>query len=235
MKITEEIKDLDFYVIEHNHRLKIGVSKGLDKRIKNIKNAAGLPAEEINVLFFPGFGYIESRLKRLFKPYQIQGEWYNIEGIVWNFLFELKYLKKNPDLELFNALNIKNQILIENDEKEKAAIVLLEKIKTERKGIGFPNSIDLRKFIRTKRASYRHWEYLANEDFSDFIRKPKFNLENILNKQAIECLKILKNNTYSASKKNKYDNLITELFDNSSKDDFKTTLKIIENNFFQEN
>ncbi len=222
----------DFYVIELWDRIKIGVTNNFGQRLNTIKNAAGISEDDnVEILFYPNCGNIEKRLKRLFKKHQTRGEWYYKEEIVYDFLSALKR-GQQPTIELWKQLIEKYAIKeFEYDDNVERAILLLNAIKRERKGIGFPDSVDIKKFIRTKKAYYRNWVYTANDDFTAFERKPNFKYSDMTFSRGIECLRILKNND-----KNKsifYQNLVDDLFYRNEKSYHKIE-HLIKYHFFSE-
>ena len=61
------------------------------------------------------------------------------------------------------------------------AVSARQKIRKERKGIGYPNSISFEKFIKTKKMNYRHMIYTTNYNYTQFTREFKFDIESINN------------------------------------------------------
>ena len=176
------MENKDFYVIELKKKIKVGITYDFKKRYSSIKTGSGIKDNEvINTFHYPDLSLLESRIKRLFKKQKIAGEWFYKQDIVLDFV---EILKKGavPTINLLDELKNKQinysdvfkiggypydeyAILKEN------AINLLEKIKSERIGVGYPDSIDLAKFMRTKRAGYRNIVYIADDDFLYFSRQ----------------------------------------------------------------
>jgi hypothetical protein len=220
---------MDFYIIELQDRLKIGISENVPQRINNLKNQAGINKKEIlNLFHFVNCAIFEARLKRLFEPYKASGEWFYKKGLVELFINEIRN-GENLSLELINKIQYEN-VYVERDLK-KTAIIIYEKIKSERKSIGFPNSVTFETMMRTKKMRYRNMVYDISTDFTCFTREPNFSLENIKNSESIECLRIIKNNADSLEEKIKLQGYIDDIF--NKKDSRKEEIiKIIGTFFF---
>lgn len=217
------MENKDLYVIEIKNRIKVGVTFDFNSRISNIKTTAGLKNNEIlNLYHFSELSSLESRIKRLFSKQKINGEWFYKKEIVLDFLKELE-IGRIPSTKLLSEIknnSVKYQDVFKIGDIpyeyyeiiKNNAINLLEKIKSERKGIGFPDSVELNRFIKTKRASYRNMSYYSDENFLTFERKPNFKLESITNNQLIECLRIIKNITPNNKEKDVLQDYIDSVF-----------------------
>ena len=201
---------MDFYIIELDDRLKIGISKNVLKRINDLKNQAGIHKKEIlNLFHFENCGIFEAQLKNLFKPYKARGEWFYKRGLVEIFINEIKkgeILSSILICEIQNKNNKPEYILNKN------AKSIYEKIKKERKGVGFPKSVLLETMIKTNKMRYRNMVYHINSDFSNFTREPNFDIENIKNSEAVESLRIIKNNTDDLEEKKRIQSYINNVF-----------------------
>lgn len=237
------MENKDFYVIELKKKIKVGITYDFKKRYSSIKTGSGIKDNEVvNVFHYPDLSLLESRIKRLFKKQKIAGEWFYKQDIVLDFVEILK----NGAVPTINLLDeLKNKQINYSDVfkvggypydeyaiLKENAINLLEKIKSERIGIGYPDSIDLAKFMRTKRAGYRNIVYIADDEFLYFERKPNFDLESIKDSQIIECLRIIKNTTPNNNLRNKLQNYIDSIF---AKNDifFQKSIDIIKAFFFE--
>lgn len=228
---------MDFYIIELEDRIKIGVSKSTDKRITNILSTGGHGEKDVLNLFnFPNAGLLESPLKRLFRSclvrqskYNRGEEWFYKKGLVNIFINEIK-LGAKPSKELIDLIQYKIEP-IENGYKQQA-IFIFEKIRKERKGIGYPNSISFEKFIKTKKMNYRHMIYTTNYNYTQFTREFKFDIESINNVQEIQCLRIIKNNTTCNLTKEKIQAYIDDVF-NLIYDSYSDRFEIIKKYFFK--
>ncbi|MEB3801747.1 GIY-YIG nuclease family protein [Flavobacterium columnare] len=201
---------MDFYIIELQDRLKIGITGNISQRINTIKNASGNNDKDIlNLFHFPDSGIFENRLKQLFKPYQSYGEWYFKKGLVEIFI---NRIKKGEVLskELINE--IQYEIIDLDKDFKNEAVLIYEKIKSERKGLGFPDSVKFETMIRTKKMRYRNMVYNISHNYNDFTRTPNFMLEDIKNGELIECLRIIKNNTESLEEKSRLQGYIDDVF-----------------------
>jgi hypothetical protein len=227
---------MDFYIIELKDRLKIGISSNIENRVTSILSSGGHTDSDILNLFkFPDSGIIEAPLKRLFRPcllkkskYNRGEEWFYKKGLVGLFINEIKTGVK-PSIELIEKIQHKYADM-ENGYKQQA-IFIFEKIKKERKNIGFPNSITFESFIKKKKIAYRHMIYWINDDFTQFTREPKFEIESINKVQEIQCLRIIKNNTICNLKKEKIQSYIDDVF-NGINNSYSDRFKIIEKYFF---
>ncbi|MDY3454826.1 hypothetical protein PG615_10855, partial [Riemerella anatipestifer] len=193
----------------------------------------------INTFYYPDLSLMESRIKVLFKKNKIAGEWFYKKDIVLEFIQNLKR-GEIPNVELLNKLKNKTIDIskIGNYENEEYTILkenavnLLAKIKSERLGIGYPDSVDISTFMKNKKANYRNMLYLADDEFLFFERKPKFEIEVIKESQMIECLRIIKNSISNNNIKFKLQDYIDSIF---AKSDiyFEKSINIIDSFFFQ--
>lgn len=217
------MENKDFYVIELRQKIKVGITQDFKSRFNNIKTGSGIKDNEIiNVYHYPDLSSLESRIKRLFSKQNIAGEWFYKKEIVLDFVESLKE-GHVPSIDLLKKIK-NNSVKYSNVFKtgdfpyenyailKENAINLLEQIKSERRGIGYPDSIDLAKFMRTKRANYRNMVYYADDDFKYFERKPSFSIENIKNNQIIECLRIIRNTTANNKIKDLLQDYIDSIF-----------------------
>lgn len=222
IKITT-MENKDFYVIELQKKIKVGITRDFRNRLSHIKTSSGIKDNEvINIFHYPDLGSLEARIKRLFSKQNINGEWFYKKEIVSDFV---NCLKKGsiPSINLLQEIQ-NNQVQYsdilkngtcsyENYEILKDnAIHLLEQIKSERSGIGYPDSVELAKFMRTQRAGYRNMVYHANDNFTHFERKPNFTIEDIKSSQIIECLRIIRNTTPNNKVKDRLQDYIDSVF-----------------------
>lgn len=227
---------MDFYIIELEDRIKIGVADNTENRLTQLLSAGGHGAKDVLNLFeFTDTGIIEQPLIRLFKPFLIERskhnkgrEWFYKKGLVKIFLDEIKRGTK-PCKELIQQIQYQNVDL--KIDYQKKAIKIFEKIKAERKNIGFPNSVTFEKFLKTNKMGFRNMVYIVDADYKSFTRHPNFKLDEIRNNQGVECLRIIKNNTKSEIKKEEIQNLIDSIF-NENHDDRDKILSLIEDYFF---
>lgn len=220
------IENKDFYVIELKSKIKIGITDNFKRRFSSIKTGSGIKDNEIvNNYHYLDLSFLEARIKRLFSKHKIAGEWFYKKGIVLNFVESLKD-GSIPTIELLNkiqndsvkeseAFKIENTIYGDFDILKENAISLLEQIKSERLGIGYPASIELAKFMKVKRANYRNMVYYVDEDFKYFERVPKFTVEEMKDNQIIECLRIIKNTTANNKIKVQLQDKIDSIFSRS--------------------
>ena len=73
--------------------------------------------------------------------------------------------------------------------------------------------------------------YKVNDDYTNFIREPKFELDFISNSQTVECLRIIKNNTNNKIKQTKIQSCIDDVF-NGVDESLSARLTLISNYFF---
>lgn len=217
------MENKDFYVIELKQKIKVGITQNFKNRFSNIKTGSGIKDNEIlNVYHYPDLSSLEGRIKRLFSKQNIAGEWFYKKEIVLDFVENLKD-GIVPSLDLLKKIkndSVKYSDVFKNGDfsyenyaiLKENAINLFEQIKSERRGIGYPDSIDLSKFIRTKRVNYRNMVYYTDEDFKYFERKPNFSIENIKNSQIIECLRIIRNTTANNKVKDLLQDYIDSIF-----------------------
>ncbi|QZO96816.1 hypothetical protein K6T43_12515 (plasmid) [Riemerella anatipestifer] len=86
---------------------------------------------------------------------------------------ELLNKLKNKTIDISKIGNYENEeytILKEN------AVNLLAKIKSERLGIGYPDSVDISTFMKNKKANYRNMLYLADDEFLFLRENPNLKL-----------------------------------------------------------
>ena len=239
------IENKDFYVIELKSKIKVGITISFKKRFSNIKTGSGIKDNEIiNVFHYPDLSFLEARIKRLFSKQKIAGEWFYKKGIVLDFIDGLKdgniptvdFLKElqNDSVKYSNVFKAEDYIYEDFKDLKDDAVNLLEQIKSERKDIGYPDSIDLAKFMRVKRANYRNMVYHVDEDFKYFDRKPNFCIEEIKDNQIIECLRIIKNTTANNKIKMQLQNQIDSIFSKSNiyRDE---VIELIKSYFFEKN
>ena len=227
---------MDFYIIELEDRIKIGVATCTEHRLTSLLSAGGHGANDVlNLYEFTDTGIIEQPLIRLFKPFLIEQskynrgrEWFYKKGLVKIFLDEIKRGTK-PCKELVQKIQYLN-VDVKTDH-QKNAIKIFEKIKAERKNIGFPNSVTFEKFLKTHTMAYRNMIYQVDADFNSFTRYPKFKLDEISSSQVVECLRIIKNNSKSKCKKEKIQYLSDSVF-NKNSDDSNKILCMIRDYFF---
>lgn len=221
------MKNKDFYVIELQKKIKVGITKDFKNRFNSIKTSAGIKDNEIiNIFHYPDLSPLEARIKKLFSKQNINGEWFYKKEIVLDFVNNLR--KGNiPTLNLLkeiqnNSVQYSDIFKIEECSYEnyeilkENAINLLTQIKSERSGIGYPDSVELAKFMRTRRAGYRNMIYHTNDSFTYFERKPNFTIEEIKNSQTIECLRIIRNTTPNNKAKEILQNYIDSVFAKSN-------------------
>lgn len=83
----------DLYILRNETgRIKIGRSKNIQERVKNLSNAAGLKIEIIR--YITGGGHLETKLHYYFKRNRYIGEWFDLSESQIKFLLD-------TDLELF--------------------------------------------------------------------------------------------------------------------------------------
>ncbi len=216
----------DFYVIELKSKIKVGITHSFKKRFSSIKTGSGIKDNEIiNKYHYPDLGFLEAPIKRLFSKHRIAGEWFYKKGIVLNFVESLKD-GNIPTIELFRKIQndsvketevfkIKNNNYENFEILKENAINLLQQIKSERFGIGYPESIELAKFIKTKKANYRNMVYYVDDDFKYLERVPKFTIDEMKDSQIIECLRIIKNVTPNNKVKVQLQDKIDSIFSRS--------------------
>ncbi len=227
---------MNFYIIELEDRIKIGIATCTEKRFTNLLSAGGHGAKDVLNLFeFTDTGIIEQPLIRLFRPFLIEQskynkgrEWFYKKGLVKIFLDEIKNGTK-PCKELIQQIQYKN--IDSKIDYNNNAIKIFEKIKAERKNIGFPNSVTFEKFLKKNEMRYRNMIYLVEIDFKAFTRHPNFEFEEISNSQMVECLRIIKNNTKGQVKKVGIQSLIDNVF-NQNYENERQILSLIKNYFF---
>ena len=212
----------DLYIIEFAHRIKVGRSKNVEVRFKNILSSAGLLEKEVvNFFLYEGQGIFEQKIIRLFKNEKIKGEWFNKKGIVSLFLREVKNKNKIDDNLLLKIQTPENQVV--GSEK---LYKLYEVIRNERKNIGFPSSPKLKDILKNNIITYRHTNYILSKDLLSFRRDFKFDISNPTKTQCIECLKITRNNTICTSQKERIQEIIDEFYNNNFSN-LKLVLKLI--------
>ncbi len=183
---------MNLYVIELKDRIKVGVADNTENRLTQLLSAGGHGAKDVLNLFeFIDTEIIEQPLIRLFKPFLIERskhnkgkEWFYKKGLVNIFLDEIKRGTK-PCKELIQKIQYENIGL----NIDKNAIKIYEKIKTERKNIGFPDSVTFENFLKKNKMGYRNMIYHIDKNFKSFTRHPNFTLDEISNSQGVECLK----------------------------------------------
>lgn len=230
----------DFYVIELKSKIKLGITNNFKSRLNSIKTGSGIKDNEIlNIFYYPDLGFLEARTKRLFSKQKIVGEWFYKRQIVLIFV---EYLKNGnvPSLELLKKIqneNVKESNLLEADSiygdyliLRQNAINLLDQIKSERFGIGYPDSVEFAKFMRLKKANYRNMAYHVDECFKNFERVPKFCLDDIDDNQIIECLRIIKNTTANNKIKTELQDKIDSVF--SKNDIYKSQIIDLIDSFY---
>lgn len=182
---------MDFYIIELRDRIKIGISKTPKKRVNSIQLSSGISDKEIISLhYFENGSSFESRLKRIFNPYQTKGEWFTKKNTVKLFIDKIN----NGSLlnnELIEELKYSPSVI--NHAYYKQAKKTYEKIKEERKGIGYPDSVSIEKILKNNKVVYRHIDYILSNDYKTYTRKLKFEIDNINQPQLIQCLRTIKN------------------------------------------
>lgn len=228
---------MNLYVIELKDRIKVGISKNdIKERVSNILSAGGHGKNDVlNIYNFPNNGYIEGTLKRLFKRFLIEkseisrsSEWFYKKGIIEQFIKRIKN-KEIPSRELIDKLQYDNSD--SSSFYKKNALKLYEKVKNERKGIGFPNSVTFDEFMKFGEMRYKNMHYKVNDEFTNFSREPKFDLDFITKSQSVECLRIIKNNTNSSIKQTKIQSFIDDVF-NGVNETLPFRLNLISNYFF---
>lgn len=231
----------DFYVIELKSKIKVGITNDFKSRLNSIKTGSGIKDNEIlNIYYYPDLGFLEARIKRLFSKQKIAGEWFYKRQIVLIFIECLKngdvpsleLLKKvqNESVKELNLLEAESSIYGDYLILKQNAINLLDQIKSERFGIGYPDSVELAKFMRLKKANYRNMVYNVDECFKYFERVPKFCLEDINDNQIIECLRIIKNTTANNIIKTDLQDKIDSIF--SKSDIYRSQILELINSFF---
>lgn len=233
----------DFYVIELKSKIKVGITNDFKSRLNSIKTGSGIKDNEIlNIYYYPDLGFLEARIKRLFSKQKIAGEWFYKRQIVLIFIECLKngdvpsleLLKKvqNESVKELNLLEAESSIYGDYLILKQNAINLLDQIKSERFGIGYPDSVELAKFMKLKKANYRNMVYHVDECFKYFERVPKFSLDDINNNQIIECLRIIKNTTANNKIKVELQDKIDSIF--SKSEIYRSQiLELIDSFFFQ--
>lgn len=231
----------DFYVIELKSKIKVGITNNFKSRLNSIKTGSGIKDNEIlNIFYYPDLGFLEARTKRLFSKQKIVGEWFYKRQIVLIFVECLKN-GNVPSLELLKKIqneNVKESNLLETESSiygdyltlRQNAINLLDQIKSERFGIGYPDSVEFAKFMRLKKANYRNMVYHVDECFKYFERVPKFCLDDIDDNQIIECLRIIKNTTANNKIKTELQDKIDSVF--SKNDIYKSQIIDLIDSFY---
>ncbi|MBA6316262.1 GIY-YIG nuclease family protein [Cellulophaga baltica] len=222
----EDYKTKDLYIIELLDKIKVGISRDTTRRLQNIKTGSGISNSE--VIFekvFKSKGNFEGTILRLFSKYKANGEWFYKREIVLKFIEEIKKgAIVNHDL----ICRVQNNN--DSNPNKDRAFAIFKRIREERIGIGFPSSPNINTIIRSKKVSYKNLNYIISDDFLGFERKLKFTLNKISDSQKIECLRIVKHNVSSISKKQRLKVLIDDVF-NKNHTTESEIISVI-NNFF---
>lgn len=199
---------MDLYIIELQHKVKVGRSTNTKKRLRGIYTGSGiLDVEVINEFVFKNKGKFEGKIKQALKKHQVNGEWYYKKGAVINFL---KKLYENKEIN--DDLIIEIQTEHKHSSKMDDALALFKKIREERKSIGFPKSPNINTIINSRKVVYKHFIYHISQDYSSFTRELKFDIYSSNSTQKIQCLRIIKNHQKSNSRKEKIQNYIDTIF-----------------------
>jgi hypothetical protein len=70
---NQETSDSHMYMIFHRDTVKIGKSKDVAKRVKELSTAL---SHDVTVFIFPGRGHMETKMHQIFKEYRTSREWF---------------------------------------------------------------------------------------------------------------------------------------------------------------
>jgi hypothetical protein len=81
-KLNETTGEYDMYIIFHRDTAKIGKSKDVIKRVKELQTAL---SHEVTVYRFAGKGHMENTMHKIFKEFKLNREWFRSDHRIKRF------------------------------------------------------------------------------------------------------------------------------------------------------
>lgn len=81
-RIDDTESDTDMYFIFHRDTAKIGKTKNIQKRVKQLQTAL---SHELDIYLFKSKGHMEGKMHQLFTEYKINREWFKADYRLFRF------------------------------------------------------------------------------------------------------------------------------------------------------